>query len=222
MEANPSLNLETATVCGLFHIIPTQIHYDASLTPHARLLYGTIASLAHKTGFCYATNKALADLYAVNPRKIRDWLASLRDAGYIEVDISDNFNRKLRVLIDVKGRPFSAGRVAENIPAKEAVNGQLNKIKNKELNKTDWPPLPFKSEAFKTTWNRWRKHLHDKKRGYSRASIKETFDELERWGETRSIRNIEFSIKKNWNSIYEPKATPCPPPKQPNRNTSCL
>jgi len=49
------------------------------------LLYGEISALCNKEGYCWAGNNYFAELYQANEKTIRNWIGSLKDAGYISV-----------------------------------------------------------------------------------------------------------------------------------------
>ncbi len=46
-----------------YAIIPATVRYDTNLKYTKKLLYGEIIALANKSGYCYAQNKYLVDLY---------------------------------------------------------------------------------------------------------------------------------------------------------------
>ncbi len=52
----------------------------------ARLLYGVIASLSAKDGFCWAQNRFFADKFGVQPETISRAINSLESAGYIRLE----------------------------------------------------------------------------------------------------------------------------------------
>ena len=58
-------------------LIPQPVYADASLSPGARLLWGIIRRLAHKTGQCFATDARLAGELGVNERQIRRYCRQL-------------------------------------------------------------------------------------------------------------------------------------------------
>lgn len=69
--------------------IPTKIAFDKTLTTTAKLLYGEIAFLCVKEGFCWATNGYLARLFNVDNRTIQRALHDLKEKGYIFLNTYD-------------------------------------------------------------------------------------------------------------------------------------
>jgi hypothetical protein len=70
---------------GFYAVIPTAVLYDSSLPQGAKILYALIASLAHKTGYCWAGNAYLAKYCGASERTISYWLVKLHNSGYIIV-----------------------------------------------------------------------------------------------------------------------------------------
>jgi hypothetical protein len=68
---------------GYYAVIPATVLFDASLPHGARLLYGLISSLSRKTGFCWASNLYLSELYGNDERTISNWIARLQKAGHV-------------------------------------------------------------------------------------------------------------------------------------------
>jgi len=72
---------------GYYAIIPADVRYDKRLNPNAKLLYGEITALCNEKGYCWAMNAYFAELYDVSKVSISNWVGSLRDSGYIEVQM---------------------------------------------------------------------------------------------------------------------------------------
>lgn len=68
---------------GFFVILPSDILDDNNISSSAKIFYGRIMSLTHKEGYCYATNKYLAEKCKTNERNISNWLKILKDQMYI-------------------------------------------------------------------------------------------------------------------------------------------
>ncbi len=72
---------------SFYAIIPAFIRYDKDIEPNSKLFYGELTALCEKEGYCWASNRYFQDLYGVDDRTIRYWLESLKEKGYIKVDI---------------------------------------------------------------------------------------------------------------------------------------
>ncbi len=70
-----------------YAVIPANVRYDTELPPNAKLLYGEITALCNQTGYCWASNEYFASLYKCKIRTIQRWLSSLKDRGYISVQL---------------------------------------------------------------------------------------------------------------------------------------
>lgn len=80
---------------------------DKNLSTMSILVYSKIYSLSKKEGFCWATNKYLADFFITSSRTIGRSIKQLSDNNYIRLEFYKenkiNIKRKIYVL-----------RVAEN------------------------------------------------------------------------------------------------------------
>ena len=68
---------ESQNNVGYYSIIPATILYNKELKANEKLLYAIITSLACKEGYCFATNKYLAEKLGVNPKTISIWIFEL-------------------------------------------------------------------------------------------------------------------------------------------------
>jgi hypothetical protein len=96
--------------------IPAPVLYNKSLSPNAKLLYGTITSLCRRKGFCWATNKYLADLYHVERSAVSNWIKSLCASGFIKVEYvysSDQANIQARKIYLSEASPPAKAQVQE-------------------------------------------------------------------------------------------------------------
>jgi len=79
--------------------IPSYIRQDKDLKPQAKLIFGDIANLAQKEGFCYASNAYIAGLANLDIRQVSRYVSELVNAGHIEREIKDDgTTRWLRIL----------------------------------------------------------------------------------------------------------------------------
>ena len=72
---------------GYTALLPPQVRYDQELRSTAKLLYAEISAMADVTGFCWATNRYLADLLGVTKYTITELLAQLEERGYILINV---------------------------------------------------------------------------------------------------------------------------------------
>lgn len=70
--------------------IPLSIKNDTKLSSNAKLLYGDIQLLCYKNGYCFATNKHLAESISVTERTITRILGELEDNNLIKIVYSKN------------------------------------------------------------------------------------------------------------------------------------
>ncbi len=80
---------------GYYSIIPTTILYNKELKANEKLLYAIITSLACKEGYCFATNKYLAERLGVNPKTISSWISDLSKRNFIKVELIRNENKQI-------------------------------------------------------------------------------------------------------------------------------
>lgn len=76
--------------------IPKKRHTQLPL--NAKLFYGTIRSLCHRQGYCWATNDYLAECAEVTPRAVQLWISQLKYYGFIKVqEFSNGFSNRRKV-----------------------------------------------------------------------------------------------------------------------------
>jgi DNA-binding MarR family transcriptional regulator len=78
--------------------LPSKVKYNRSICSNAKLLYGEIALLCQKNGFCYASNKFLGDLLNVTTRTITRLVKELKDQSLIRIDYSIDGLRKIYLI----------------------------------------------------------------------------------------------------------------------------
>lgn len=121
-------------------MLPAKVRYDESLRPNAKLLYAEITALADMTGYCWASNEYLAQLFGIAPRTVSDLISTLQQHGYIAVEVvRDERNAVIERKIHVD-RPMASEQppiakngytpVAEKGVTPIAKNGYKNNINN--------------------------------------------------------------------------------------------
>lgn len=68
-------------------VLPAKVRYDRELRPNAKLLYAEITALADATGFCWASNEYLGQLFGLKIRAVRALISQLADKGYLTVEV---------------------------------------------------------------------------------------------------------------------------------------
>ena len=92
---------------GYYSIIPATILYNKELKANEKLLYAIITSLSNKEGYCFASNKYLAEKLGVNPKTISSWVSDLKDRNFIIVEQIRNENKQIiQRKIYIKDSPY--------------------------------------------------------------------------------------------------------------------
>lgn len=81
-----------------FVIIPARVRLDKTLLPLDKLIYGEILSLSHQTGYCWAQNSTLGEVYGARPETVSRSIRKLQNAGYIQVSFTGKGNSGRRIL----------------------------------------------------------------------------------------------------------------------------
>lgn len=168
-------------------VLPAKVRYDTSLRPNAKLLYAEITALAGASGYCWATNEYLAQLFGIAARTVTDLVAQLAKCGYIRVEVVRNpeTNEVLerRLWVDLSTPPDAGAALppiakngdtppAENSGTPIAENGAENNLKifnnippispQGEVSKLDTKTglLPkHKPERFQGFWDYYPRHV---------------------------------------------------------------
>ena len=110
-----------------YSILTADVRYDNNLTDSEKLLYAEITSLSNKYGYCTASNNYFAKLYDVSKVTISRRVSSLRDNGYINVElIKENNEVKQRKLYPLANM---------NTPVNRNVNTPVNKDVKTPINR---------------------------------------------------------------------------------------
>ena len=116
-----------------YAIIPAKVRYDKELCLGARMLYGEITALCNKEGYCWATNKYFAELYAISIGTASVWINSLVKKGYISSEIiydaKQVVGRHLRIVLIEQGGPPKI----QDTPNDNSVHNNNNINNKKEI-----------------------------------------------------------------------------------------
>jgi DNA-binding MarR family transcriptional regulator len=72
---------------GFYCVIPVYIIQNPNLSAEAKILYGELSALVNKYGYCYATNKYLAERLGKTARSIQYTLNQLKKRKLIEIEV---------------------------------------------------------------------------------------------------------------------------------------
>ena len=123
---------------GYYSIIPATILYNKELKANEKLLYAIITSLANKEGYCFASNKYLAEKLDVNPKTISSWISDLKNRKFIIVELIRNENKQIvqrKIYINDAPYPLNNGYMYQSkngqaIHQNMEDNNKRNNIKN--------------------------------------------------------------------------------------------
>jgi Helix-turn-helix domain len=125
---------------AFFSILTHDILFCDKLEYGARLLYAAISSLTFERGYCWASNKYLAEKFKVEERTITNWLHSLKNESFIEIETIKKgmyWDRKIYLIINksTKGKNFP-DRQEQNFPIDgNEFSIEQDKQNNKESSK---------------------------------------------------------------------------------------
>ena len=123
---------------GYYSVIPATFLYNKELKANEKLLYAIITSLACKEGYCFTSNKYLAEKLDVNPKTISSWICDLKNKNFIVVELIRNKNNQIiQRKIYINDVPYPLNNVyqyqsknGQAIHQKVEYNNIKNNIKN--------------------------------------------------------------------------------------------
>lgn len=176
-----------------FAIITGPLLDNRALAANAKLLYASITSLTDSRGYCWASNKYLADRFGWGERTVTRLVAQLQEQGFIRTAMALNketgqMERRIYIGNEAAegvakiGDPsqnwrwgvaktgeaiYMLNKKEEYIPPKAPQGGQRGKREPKET--ADWKP-----ERFEAFWKFYRKNV----RGEDRQAAIRAWDKL--------------------------------------------
>lgn len=127
---------------GYYAIIPAAVLYNNELKPNQKILYAVITSLSNKEGYCYATNKYLAEKLGVEPNTVSSWITDLKRKEFIKVELIRNEKNQIKqrkiyindaTYKDYKVYPYNIKNVESILKKSKGNNIINNNINNKIL-----------------------------------------------------------------------------------------
>ena len=90
---------------GYFIIIPTVLLNDNKVSPNAKLCFGVVSCLSNDRGYCFASNKYIAEMMNVHEMTISKYISELIANGYlIKFDevVNSGLQRRLALSIPIQ------------------------------------------------------------------------------------------------------------------------
>ena len=177
-------------------VLPAKVRYDDTLRPNAKLLYAEITALADSTGYCWASNEYLGQLFGIAGKTASDLVGTLARRGYITVEVlrdpNTNEVTERRIWVDRPAIREEHPPIPKNgdtpIPDFKGTpphkNGEENNLK--KLNNTPKAPkggaggrIPkkapqWKPERFAAFWKYYSQHA----RGENKQAAIRAWDKL--------------------------------------------
>lgn len=143
-------------------VLPAKVRYDRELRPNAKLLYAEITALADATGFCWASNDYLGQLFGLSKDAVKRLISSLAKKGYLTVEVVRDPQtqevKERRIWVDRPGglseieEPEKAEPSGTNIPDPSGTNipdpsGTKIPIEQSKINFNNTPYNPPEGEG---------------------------------------------------------------------------
>ncbi len=144
--------------------IPITVMYDGRLKPIERLLYGTIAMLSKKSGYCYANNGYFAELYKCTEIAISKYIKNLSFYGYITIVNANSYKRQIylsnlkqMINVPITNDIGTLNKRYRNLKQtfKHNNNNKLDNNLNKVIDKNNADAL---NDGFELFWSEYPKH----------------------------------------------------------------
>lgn len=159
---------------SFWSVIPNTVLSATNIKANAKLLYAKVTSLQSARGYCFATNKYLAEGLGIAQDTVTRLLKNLSDAGYLRVEVikgADNqiVERRIypTITLPIIAEPY---RTNARDPIGQISDTPIGQISDKRINtenKKEIPPKPprgasrqepkkapdHKPERFQKFWN---------------------------------------------------------------------
>jgi DNA-binding MarR family transcriptional regulator len=87
---------------GFYCVIPVYVLQNPDISAEAKILYGELSALINKYGYCYATNKYLAERLGRTTRTIQYALSELKNKKLIRIEIEkDNTGTRRKIWLTI-------------------------------------------------------------------------------------------------------------------------
>lgn len=165
-----------------FVVITAKVLLDKTLSDKQKLLIGLISNLSNERGYCFASNKYLADSLCCSESTIRQHIQDLEEANYLGRVLKVNEKgelefRSLTVLDPPAEKSAPPCRISSTPPAEKSAHN--NKEDNNKENIGNKLPLVEKEKNFLIIFNKITgrdfKKLDDKSKRQFSKLLKEGF-----------------------------------------------
>lgn len=211
---------------SFYAIIPATVRYDKDLPANAKLLYGEITALSEKHGYCFASNAYFAKLYDVSTVTISRWINTLKEKGYLSVEIDQQNGNVRHIKIDTPNNKNDKRVLTETIrPINKNVKTPINKNVKHSITSTITTdnttsiidqelfeiPEYLNTDDFKRGLGMWVKaNIEKNDRPLATLEIQSAIIAIDKYAEG-DLRKAYKMIKANheavYRKMYEPKAS---------------
>jgi len=149
---------------GYYMVIPATVWNDEQLTANAKLLYGHISTLSHKSGECWASNEYFAKVLDIEERSIRRLIDLLEERNHISkklISIEENNSQRILTICNLVSSPRADVRVQKGTDVRVLHNKTSNNKTRENISPRKKTYDPFLEQAINeskldalTRWNR--------------------------------------------------------------------
>lgn len=197
-----------------YAVIPSQVRYDPEISASAKLLYGEIAALSNRFGYCCATNGYFAELYSTKIRTVQRWIGQLADQGYVR--ISPDKLRKIYLLHHDVMMPAGVGQKSHGGVTKKTRhhdkkvthNNTSNNTSNKKVKEPtfDAHDIELIDGVNQAAWTEWLDYKQASKHPYKTSvGITKAMNMLAKYPAEVQQQIIDTSVMNEYRGIFEPK-----------------
>ena len=192
---------------------------EAGLSP---VEFRVLAHICRRSGDgeCWAAVKTIAATCRINVKSARKALAQLERSGWIEcrkrTGQTSVLIPKMGIATPTNPIPYPMQYPTQSDahhPYQSDTGGAtqsdtpegipIRDTKKESQIKVQPVDLPFQSEQFAEAWGEWVEHNRAKRKPLPPTTIKFQLRRLAKWGESRSMDAIEYSIRQNYQGIFE-------------------
>lgn len=170
---------------GYYSIIPSHVRYDEDLKPMEIIMYGELTALSNFYGYSYATNNYFAKLYNVHKNTVSTWINTLKNKGYIRVEVIRNENkeivqRKIYINTPYQQKDLEGYQQKDLDPINEKIEGNSTRTNTTSINTIsafdNAQDTSLIESQFEEWWNLYNKKL-DKKTAMTKfKTVRKEYD----------------------------------------------